>query len=43
MGPILTKKLLPRYTVKDYERWDGDWELIEGVPYALASPSFRHQ
>ena len=36
-------KYLPRYTVKDYESWEGDWELIEGVPYALASPSFEHQ
>jgi len=34
---------LPRYTVKDYEKWEGDWELIDGVPYALASPSMRHQ
>ncbi len=33
----------PNYTVKDYENWEGDWELIEGVPYALASPSFEHQ
>ena len=34
---------LPRYTVEDYEKWEGDWELIEGIPYALASPSLRHQ
>ena len=34
---------LPRYTVKDYEKWQGDWELIEGIPYALASPSLKHQ
>ncbi len=33
----------PRYTVRDYEKWKGDWELIEGVPYALASPTFEHQ
>ncbi len=33
----------PRYTLKDYESWKGDWELIEGVPYALASPTFEHQ
>ena len=29
---------LPRYTVEDYEKWKGDWELIDGIPYALASP-----
>ena len=36
-------KYLPKYTIKDYESWQGDWELIEGVPYALASPTFEHQ
>jgi len=36
-------KYLPRYTVEDYQRWEGDWELIEGIPYSLASPSFKHQ
>jgi len=40
---LIKRKLLPRYTVKDYERWEGDWELVEGIPYALASPSFKHQ
>ncbi len=39
----LALKYLPRYTIKDYLKWEGDWELIEGVPYALASPSFKHQ
>ena len=39
----LALKYLPKYTVKDYEKWEGDWELIEGIPYALASPSFKHQ
>ena len=36
-------RYLPRYTVKDYLKWEGDWELVEGIPFALASPSFRHQ
>ncbi len=39
----LAEKFRPHYTVKDYEKWEGDWELIEGVPYALASPSLKHQ
>jgi len=39
----IASKYLPKYTVKDYESWEGDWELIEGVPYALASPTFEHQ
>ncbi len=33
-----------RYTYKDYARWKGDWELIEGVPIAMTpAPSIEHQ
>ncbi len=34
-----------RYTYADYLTWDGDerWELIDGVPYLLASPLPEHQ
>lgn len=33
-----------RYTVEDYRRWEGDWELIHGAPCAMApSPAFEHQ
>ena len=39
----LAERFLPHYTVHDYESWQGDWELIEGVPFALASPSYEHQ
>ena len=39
----LAVKYLPGYTIRDYEKWEGDWELIEGIAYALASPSFKHQ
>ncbi len=32
------------YTHKDYQQWEGAWELIEGMPYAMApSPSVTHQ
>ncbi|MEO1751242.1 hypothetical protein [Thiofaba sp. EF100] len=24
------------YTVEDYQHWEGDWELIEGRPYAMS-------
>ncbi len=27
---------LEYYTVEDFEKWEGDWELIRGVPYAMA-------
>ncbi len=35
---------LPHYSYDDYKIWKGDWELIEGIPYAMTpSPVFRHQ
>ncbi|GAB6075568.1 Uma2 family endonuclease [Desulfurobacterium crinifex] len=38
------KDYLPHYTVRDYFKWEGDWELIEGIPYAMApSPFGKHQ
>ena len=24
------------YTIKDYEKWEGDWELIKGYAYAMS-------
>jgi len=40
----IVEKYLPHYTVEDYFMWEGDWELIEGIPYAMApSPLGRHQ
>ena len=32
------------YTKYDYDKWEGEWELIYGYPYAMApSPMFNHQ
>ena len=32
------------YTIKDYEKWEGDWELIEGRPYSMTlAPFNKHQ
>ncbi|RUM42702.1 MAG: Uma2 family endonuclease [Desulfurobacterium sp.] len=40
----LARKYLPHYTVEDYRIWKGDWELIGGIPYAMApSPVWKHQ
>jgi Uma2 family endonuclease len=34
----------PRYTIHDYRHWKGDWELINGYPYAMSpSPVTKHQ
>jgi Uma2 family endonuclease len=33
-----------KYTRQDFQHWDGNWELIEGSPYAMSpSPTFHHQ
>ncbi|MDN5871654.1 MAG: Uma2 family endonuclease [Nitrococcus sp.] len=35
---------IERYTVEDYLRWEGEWELIDGIPQAMApSPAVSHQ
>ncbi|MDR9498678.1 MAG: Uma2 family endonuclease [Hydrogenovibrio sp.] len=32
------------YTRQDHQNWEGDWELIDGAPYAMSpSPGFSHQ
>ncbi len=34
----------PRYSINDYRHWQGDWELINGYPYAMSpSPYSQHQ
>lgn len=35
---------LPNYTYADYALWEGRWELIGGIPYAMnPSPIIGHQ
>ena len=37
-------KILPHYTYEDWQRWEGRWELIEGIPYAMSpAPAPGHQ
>ena len=37
-------KLLPYYTYDDYCHWEGRWELIDGIPFAMSpAPGMRHQ
>ncbi|MGC8783703.1 MAG: Uma2 family endonuclease, partial [Armatimonadota bacterium] len=41
---MVVPKYLPHYTYADYVQWEGRWELIEGIPFAMSpQPSFRHQ
>lgn len=40
----LKEEDLPQYTYEDYKLWEGEWELIHGVPYAMApAPMIKHQ
>lgn len=40
----IAQKYLPNYTYTDYCQWEGQWELIEGIPYAMAPlPIHAHQ
>lgn len=44
MMSVQKQEYLPDYTVTDYELWEGDWELIEGVPYSMSpAPTINHQ
>ena len=40
----LKLEYLPTYSYEDYKLWDDNWELIYGVPYAIApAPMIKHQ
>lgn len=35
---------LPHYTYDDYAQWEGRWEIIRGIPYAMVpAPRIKHQ
>ncbi len=37
-------KILPHYTYDDWINWKGQWELIDGIPYAMSPlPLPKHQ
>ncbi|MGB2849163.1 MAG: Uma2 family endonuclease [Saprospiraceae bacterium] len=37
-------KVLPHYTYDEYRKWEGRWELLEGIPYAMSpTPAPKHQ
>src|SRR5689334_20691195 len=40
----IAHKYLPHYTYDDYLLWEGKWELIDGIPYAMSpAPAPQHQ
>lgn len=35
---------LPHYIYDDYRQWEGKWEILQGIPYAMTpAPSIKHQ
>ncbi len=41
---MIPQPLPELYTLEDYRHWEGDWELIHGMPLAMApSPGLQHQ
>ncbi len=37
-------RYLPHYTYEDYKRWEGKWEIIDGIAYAMSpAPAIEHQ
>lgn len=41
---VLEPTDLPHYTYKDYLHWEGRWELLDGIAYAMTpAPSIDHQ
>ena len=40
----IAERYRPHYTYDDYCQWEGKWELIEGMPYAMSpAPIPAHQ
>lgn len=40
----MKKEYYPHYTYDDYKLWEGDWELIYGIAYAMSpAPMIKHQ
>ena len=40
----IAEKYRPHYTYEEYCLWEGRWELIEGMPYAMSpAPNSHHQ
>jgi Uma2 family endonuclease len=41
---LIAKRYRPHYTYEDYCQWEGSWELIDGMPYAMSpAPVPAHQ
>ncbi|MCF8464739.1 MAG: Uma2 family endonuclease [Flavobacteriales bacterium] len=44
MGFALPSDYRPEHTYEDYCLWEGNWELIDGIPHAMSpAPTAKHQ
>jgi len=44
MGALRVEDAYPVYSYEDYKEWEGRWELIDGIAYAMAPmPMIKHQ
>ena len=42
MSPLA--RVIEYYTYDDYKEWEGEWELIDGIPLSMApAPMRKHQ
>ena len=40
----MSAEAIEYYTYEDYRHWEGDWELIDGIAYAMSpAPMINHQ
>ena len=40
----MSHRYLPHYTYENYKEWEGKWELIGGIAYAMSpAPMIKHQ
>jgi Uma2 family endonuclease len=43
MGAVKLENI-PHYTYEDYKNWEDEWEIIDGVAYAMSpAPMIKHQ
>jgi len=41
---VQDEEYIPRYSYEDYEQWEGKWEIVSGIAYAMSpAPIIRHQ
>ncbi len=43
MGTVKLENI-PHYTYEDYKHWEDEWEIIDGIAYAMSpAPMIKHQ